>query len=163
MQVYLSLGSNIEPRMTYLQEAMALIGQKIGPLQKVSSIYQTAPWHCAPSHGDYLNLALCVETALAPNALISSCLAIEKMLGRNREEDITNAYLPRTIDIDILLIEEKIINEPELIVPHPRMELRAFVLTPMAEIAPNLLHPILGKSMADLLASCADTFPVSPL
>jgi 2-amino-4-hydroxy-6-hydroxymethyldihydropteridine diphosphokinase len=155
IDVYLSLGSNIEPRADYLDKARLAISQNIGTISKASNIYQTAPWHCVNPQADYLNQVLCIRSKYPPQTILTQCLAIEKTLGRDRSHQ-AEGYQARTIDIDLLLAQDIIVNSPELILPHPRLHLRRFVLVPMADIAPNLSVVSLNKTIGQLLADCPD-------
>lgn len=149
--VYIGLGSNIEPRKQYLQKAVQqLAEQQDITLVKQSSIYETAPVDYT-EQADFLNMVVQIETTLAPHALLLVCQQIEKMLGRDRMKE-TIAKGPRTIDLDILLYEDKWINEDHLEIPHPRMHERAFVLVPLNEIAPHVVLPNVGKSITQLIA-----------
>jgi 2-amino-4-hydroxy-6-hydroxymethyldihydropteridine diphosphokinase len=163
--VYLSLGSNIEPRADYLDKARIAISQNIGAIIRGSNIYQTAPWHCQNPQEDYLNQVLCVRTLLNPPEILAQCLAIEKILGRDRSSDSdsndrANHYQPRTIDID-LLAADVVLNSEALTLPHPRLHLRRFVLVPMAEIASEVVVVPFGKTVAQLLRDCPDQHHVS--
>lgn len=151
--VFLGVGSNLGVRETYLRKAVESIEDNIGRIIKTSSVYETEPWGFI-SENKFLNMVAEVETVLAPSAVLSAILKIELLLGRIRNE---NRYSSRAIDIDILLYEDKIIDEINLKVPHPLMHERRFVLVPLSEIAPDLIHPVFKKSSADLLKSCSDT------
>lgn len=143
---YIALGSNIEPRQELLQMAISRLKQheKID-VCKSSSIYETSPVGYV-HQGDFLNMVLEVQTALDAENLLDVCQEIEQQLGRKRT--IRNG--PRTIDLDILLFNKENINTDRLIVPHPRMHERAFVLVPLNEIAPDMILPIMNQSVAQL-------------
>lgn len=149
--VYLILGSNLGDRRNVLLKASNLITLRLGQLVNKSAIYQTAPWG-VKDQPDYLNQVIKLITFLEPKDLLREVLAIEKELGRIRHKK----WESRLIDIDILLYDDIIINETDLIIPHPFLHLRKFVLTPLNEIAPHLIHPVLNKSVNELLMSLAD-------
>ena len=136
---YLCLGGNIGDREKSLSLALLNIRENIGEISSTSSIFETEAWGVENQQA-YLNQCIKVKTNLNPTTLIDRLLSIEKNLGRERALNLV--YAPRTIDIDILFYNQEIINLPQLIVPHPRLHLRKFVLIPLQEIAPNYLHPI---------------------
>ena len=151
------LGSNLGDRICLIEEAIRLIEDKVGDVVGTSSFYNTAPWgteHPLP----YVNVALCVNTQHSPEKVLETILAIEKSLGRTRNGD-QNA--PRSIDIDIIFYDDLIINQENLIIPHPRMHLRRFVLVPLNEIEPTYIHPVLGLTVKELLDACTDKLSVS--
>jgi len=153
---YLSLGSNQGNSLQFLQLALNKIALKIGRISRVSSVYQTAAWGFEGA--DFLNICCEVYTNLNPEKLLKTILQIEASLGRERTT--IEGYEERSIDIDVLLFEDEIIFYQDLIVPHPRMLERKFVLAPLAEIAPNLKHPIAKTSILYCLNHCADTSTV---
>ena len=149
--IYLLLGSNLGDRHSYLREGALLIEREIGPIEKSSSIYQTASWGNT-GLPEFLNQALQVSTSLSPRDLLFTVNAIEKSLGRERVQK----WGSRTLDIDILLYENEIINEPDLVIPHPLMQERRFALAPLCEIAPHVVHPLIGKKIKELLSELSD-------
>jgi len=149
---YLSLGSNQGNKLENLQQAVDLIAEKIGIISKISSIYKTAAWGFESN--DFYNICLQVSTGLNPENLIKTITEIELLLGRKRTSE--KEYKARTIDIDILLFDNEIIFSKELIVPHKEMLNRRFVMVPLAEIAPNLLHPIKKQRIEICLKNCTD-------
>ena len=152
---YLSLGSNEGNRTLWLQKAIDLIAEKCGVIGQRSSIYETAAWGIT-TQPDFLNMVISLQTDKTATELLALILAIETSLGRER----TIKWGPRTIDIDILLYNKDIIQTSSLIVPHPFMQERRFTLIPLAEIAPHFIHPILRKSIAELLVECPDKLEV---
>jgi 2-amino-4-hydroxy-6-hydroxymethyldihydropteridine diphosphokinase len=151
-KVYFGLGTNLGNRKVNLRKAIEMIGEHIGKVLKSSSIYETAPWGF-DSEDDFLNMVVLVETTLTPLELMKKIVTIESMLGRERNQD---RYSSRIIDIDILLYDDLILNENGLKIPHPLMHERRFVLVPLNELAPELIHPVKGKSIRVLLEDCRD-------
>ena len=146
--VYLGLGTNLEPRFRHLQEALQTLEQRVGTLLKCSSFMETEPWGFVSEH-KFLNAAACFDTVLSPTDLLKTTEEIERSMGRTHKSKF-GKYEDRTIDIDILLYDEVTICSEELTIPHPRLHLRDFVLFPLEEIAPNAVHPTLGKAIRQL-------------
>lgn len=154
--VYLLIGGNMGDRMEYLQLATNAIHQQAGRIISRSAIYETEAWGLT-NQDKFLNQALCIETLLSPKELLQILLQIEQDLGRKRE----TRYGPRIIDIDILFYGQEIIREPHLKIPHPEIQNRRFALQCLDDIAPEFRHPVLHKTIAQLLAECADPLVVN--
>jgi deoxyguanosine kinase len=156
---YLSLGTNQGYKLENLQNALHLIDDKVGAIQKISSIYKTASWGF--NGEDFNNICIKVATYQSPETVLSTILSIEKELGRKRTNQ--EGYQNRNIDIDILLFEDEIILSKNLIVPHSKMLERKFVMVPLAEIAPNALHPIEKKQVHICLQNCDDAAEITKI
>jgi 2-amino-4-hydroxy-6-hydroxymethyldihydropteridine diphosphokinase len=143
--VYLLLGSNLGDRQSFLKKAIDLIATDIARVSKKSSVYETQSWGKTDAP-DYLNQVIALQTDLPAKTVLQKILHIEALLGRLREEK----WGSRIIDIDILFYGGDIINESGLCVPHPQLHNRRFTLEPLAEIAPNLVHPVLHKDILQL-------------
>lgn len=148
MDVYLGLGTNMGNKRKNLLTAAALLAERAGDVLAISSFYETEPWGFR-SKNTFLNAALFLQTEFSPVELLDLTQGIEKDLGRTEKSNGT--YKDRTIDIDILLYGNAIIRKERLVIPHPLMQVRRFVMEPLAEIAPFVIHPVLGKSMKDML------------
>lgn len=146
-ELYVGLGSNLGDRANYLDKAIAEIQSCIGTITKRSEYYSTEPWGY-DSPRPYLNACVCVETTLHWLECLELTQEIEKKLGRRLKT--TAHYQDREIDIDLLLYDQLILNEPTLVLPHPFMHKRRFVLLPLSRIAPDLQHPVLKQSIQEL-------------
>ena len=155
-QLFLSLGGNLGNTREIFEGAYPLIEKKIGKISVYSSIYQTEAWGPIPQ-ADFLNQVILVSTTLAPQACLTEMLAIEKEFGRERKE----RWGPRTLDLDLLYYGDLIIAEADLVVPHPRIAERKFILTPLAEIAPLYVDPVSGLTANAMLMACEDTSEVN--
>ncbi|MDR3681733.1 MAG: 2-amino-4-hydroxy-6-hydroxymethyldihydropteridine diphosphokinase [Flavipsychrobacter sp.] len=155
-KVYLLLGSNAGNREVLLQEAANQIADNCGKIVVESSTYQTAAWGMENQEA-FLNKVLQINTQLQAEILLKNLQTIENNLGRQREV----LWGPRTLDIDILFFNHEVISLPDLKVPHPFLQKRRFTLVPMAEIAPAMVHPVLHKTIAELLEECTDTLEVA--
>lgn len=151
--VYLGLGTNIGNRRGNLVKAAALLAERVGDILALSGFMETEPWGF-DSENLFLNAAIKMETPLTPDELLSVTQAIEREMGRDKKSDGT--YHDRVIDIDILLYDNLVIEQPGLIVPHPLMQERLFVMAPLAEIAPFERHPLLGQTFMELADSLRD-------
>lgn len=156
--VFIIIGGNLGNRLHNLQRAVSLIEQKAGIIKKLSSLYETEPWG-AEGQPHYYNQALELLTPLEACDLMETFLMIEQQMGRVR----AGKYDARIIDIDILFFNNEVINTGLLTVPHPRLHERRFVLQPLAEIAPTLLHPVFQQTIAELLQNTKDATAVNPV
>lgn len=155
---YLLTGGNMGNREENLALAKHLLNEQCGRITAASSLYETAAWGNT-DQPSFLNQALQLETTLTARQLIRRILKLEKQMGRVREEK----YGPRIIDIDILLFNDEKHNYPLLKVPHPELPNRRFALLPLAEIAPDIVHPVLKKTIGELLELCGDFLPVKKI
>lgn len=153
-KVYLSLGSNLGDKQRNLRFAISEIEQRCGKIELCSSFYSTPPWGFN-SDNEFVNLALSITTVLDPLDLLNVLKHIEQDAGR--QQKTKKDYEDRPLDIDILFYDNSIIESEQLSIPHPRLHLRLFVLVPMNEIAPQLMHPILHKTIETLLMECDDS------
>lgn len=156
--VFILLGSNLGDRLSYLNTAALLIEKEAGKILKTSSVYRTESWG-KTDLPEYLNQVLQIDSELPPQELLRQLQDMEIRLERKREEK----WGSRTIDIDILFYGEEQINEPNLIVPHPLLQERRFVLEPLMEIAPSLEHPVFGKTIVQLYTELKDTLIVEKI
>lgn len=154
-KTYLLLGSNMGNSRQLLLQAIKLIKKKIGRVTRQSKLYATAAWGNT-NQPDFLNQVIVVETTLGAAEIIKNILSIETEMGRIRT--VKNA--PRIIDIDILFFNKEMIREKDLTVPHPEIQNRRFVLVPLNELSPGLKHPVLKKTIHQLLEACPDTLDV---
>lgn len=158
IRAFLLLGSNLGERKNFLDNARVRIHLLAGTVVKSSSRYETAAWGNT-DQAAFQNQAVAIDTLLSPDLLLFTLQAIEDSLGRKRDEQ----WGPRTIDIDILLFGDQVINQPNLIIPHPAMPERKFALMPLAELIPDGVHPITGKTIAAMLSECTDPLSVEKL
>ncbi|MDC0559855.1 2-amino-4-hydroxy-6-hydroxymethyldihydropteridine diphosphokinase [Flavobacteriaceae bacterium] len=150
-KVYFSIGSNKGNRSGLINEAIDKIDIIIGKVVQKSSIYETKSWGF--NSNNFYNICILLESTLTPELILNKILTIEKDMGRLKT---TDQYSDRCIDIDILFFDNRIVNSKSLEIPHPRIQLRKFVLTPMLELTPDLIHPILNKSIRQLELECID-------
>ncbi len=150
--LYLSLGSNIEPKKEHLATAIECLKNELGSIIDISSFYETPAWGF--DSDSFINLCLSITTFKDTKQSLSITQHIEKTIGRMPKKG--NAYEARKIDIDIIYSSEGIFRYPELNVPHPLLHQRNFVLVPLTEIAPDYIHPLLHKSNLELLEACED-------
>jgi 2-amino-4-hydroxy-6-hydroxymethyldihydropteridine diphosphokinase len=146
--LYLGLGSNLGNRHKNIDQALTLISERVGEILALSKWYETAPDGYTSAH-KYLNAVVIAETSWSPEQVLQITQDIEKACGRT-QKTIDTVYHDRTIDIDVLLYDNLILQTPHLTIPHPRMHLRAFVLQPLSAIAPFVVHPTLCKTIKSL-------------
>jgi 2-amino-4-hydroxy-6-hydroxymethyldihydropteridine diphosphokinase len=156
--VYLLLGSNLGDRLQHLQFGQREISRLVGQIVTTSSVYKTAAWG-EVQQPDFYNQVISINTLLKPVALLDLILAIEKEAGRIREEK----WGPRTLDIDILFYDDQVVSSNRLTIPHPEIQNRKFTLLPLDEIAHGLIHPVLKKTVGQLLLDTRDELPVEKL
>ncbi len=156
-RVYIALGSNLGDRWGYLSRAIEAM-RTFFTVDTASTVYETAPWGYR-RQPDFLNMVVSGRTALSPSELLSALKEVERALGRRP----TIRYGPRVIDLDILFYDRLCLQLPDLILPHPRLHERAFVLVPLADLAPDLPHPCLGKTVRELLQTVSSREDVRPV
>lgn len=152
---YLLIGGNVGDRAANLQTALRRIAETCGTITSTSSLYETAAWGNT-NQPSFYNQAVVVNSPLSPEGLMDQLLDIELEMGRIR----TQKYGPRTIDLDILMIDDLVLNTEKLTIPHPQMQNRRFALLPLIEVAPTLIHPLFDQSIEVLLQNCPDTLDV---
>jgi 2-amino-4-hydroxy-6-hydroxymethyldihydropteridine diphosphokinase len=155
-KAYILLGGNTGNVPQAFAKAIGQMGQTLGTVLDCSPLYLSRAWGMEGA-ADFFNQALCLDTMLEPELLMEALLDIERDGGRVR---VPGKMMSRTLDIDILLFDQMIINSEHLHLPHPRMHLRRFALQPLHDIAPGLMHPVLRQTIGDLLAACSD--PMMP-
>ncbi len=145
--VYIALGSNLGDRTNYLNRAVDEIEKRIGKVLSLSAFYETEPWGFV-SPNPFLNAVVKVGTGMDPGSILSATQLIEKELGRKTKSN--GSYQDRCIDIDILFFNDEVLNTDRLVIPHPLLHQRRFVLDPLVEIAPDLCHPVLHKTIKEI-------------
>ena len=156
IKLYLLLGGNLGDKRKIFSETISQLEVQVGKITEKSSIYETEPWGFE-SDDLFWNQAVEISTELSPEEVLCQTQQIELELGRIRK---ATQYDSRIIDIDILFYDDQVINQPNLLIPHPRIQKRKFALLPLNEIVPNLIHPVFQKSIRQLLDECADPLKV---
>ncbi|MBE6312155.1 MAG: 2-amino-4-hydroxy-6-hydroxymethyldihydropteridine diphosphokinase [Bacteroidales bacterium] len=156
MKIYLGLGSNLGNKRLNILRAIEMINEEIGTVSVSSSFFESKPWHFS-SDEMFINAVVEANTQLSPEELLDACKDIEKKMGRVKTKE--NEYEDRLIDLDILFYGNQTVNTERLTIPHETIEERDFVIIPMAEIAPDFVHPVLGKSIKAL----ADSLQISAI
>ena len=154
-----SLGSNLGDRFAFIQKAGLLLEERAGRRAHMSGMYESPSWGYE-SDLAYLNSCLAIYSEKEPLELMEIALEIEEQMGRRREG---SGYSDRVIDIDLLLVEDLVVDHPRLILPHPRMSERRFVLLPLAKILPEMRHPVSGLTISRLLEECSDKSAIKPV
>lgn len=154
---YLILGSNLGNKQDIISRALTAIESEIGEIQKKSGYYATEPWGF-DTKNEFLNMVCQIETQQSPNQVLDNIHKIESRFGRTRNTG--TGYASRTLDIDILFYDDLRLETEELVIPHPRLHERRFTLEPLAETAPDLVHPVLKKSIVEILSDCKDDLKV---
>lgn len=147
----MGLGSNLGNKEQIIRKAIDRIGKRVGTIVSVSSFYKTEPWGYQSVH-TFCNAAMAVDTELSPEEVLSTVQAIERELGSKDHRRSDGSYADRLIDIDLLDYDGQVLDTYALVLPHPYMHKRTFVMEPLAEIAPHWMHPVLGKTAAEILA-----------
>ena len=145
---YVSLGSNLGDKKQNLEKTIQLIAERAGTVSAISSIYETKPWGYESEHV-FFNMAIRIETEHTPTQLLKITQEIEKEMGRTKKSD-ESGYQDRVIDIDLIMYGNLVLETPELVLPHPLFHERQFVMDPLCEIAPDLVHPVLEKTIKAL-------------
>ena len=158
LQVDILLGGNVGNTLEIFNKAKVQMVEKAGQIIQESSLYQTEAWGF--DSDPFLNQVVTIETTLLPQELLQKLFSIETYFGRERKG---SGYSARTLDLDILFVEDQVMNEPTLIIPHPRMAERRFVLEPLNELYPNRIHPITGKTISQMISGCPDNSRVEKL
>jgi 2-amino-4-hydroxy-6-hydroxymethyldihydropteridine diphosphokinase len=158
LQVDILLGGNVGNTLEIFSKAKRQLVEKAGQIIQESSLYQTEAWGFDSE--PFLNQVITIETTLLPEELLQKLFSIETYFGRERKG---SGYSARTLDLDILFVKDQVINEPTLIIPHPRMAERRFVLEPLVELYPNRIHPVTGKTISQMLSECSDNSGVEKL
>jgi 2-amino-4-hydroxy-6-hydroxymethyldihydropteridine diphosphokinase len=156
--VVILIGSNMGERMNHLERACVEIERELGKIIQRSSIYETAPWGNIDQE-KFLNRIIKIHSSIGAEQMMERILLIEKKMGRVR----TKKWEPRMIDIDILFYDNEIISTDNLVIPHPGLHLRKFTLVPLAELMPGYIHPVLKKSISDLLHDLNDSLEVKKM
>lgn len=157
---YLGLGSNLGNRLAFLRGGRDLLANRVEiELVQASAVYETAAVGGPTDNPTFLNAVLEIRTTLSPQELLSACLAVEDEFGRTRPA----RWAPRTLDIDLLFYADEVLCEDHLTIPHPRLQERAFVLVPLLDIAPDLRHPLLGRTITELATGSAGVAKLAPL
>lgn len=138
-------------RLSNTRHALVFL-KTIGTILKTSSIYETSPVAMAPDAGNFYNMVLCLDSNLSPHDLLKATKRFEKKMGRDITDAAASHNKPRTMDIDIVLAEDRVIHSEDLTIPHKEMHKRKFVLIPLNEIAPSAIHPILNREITDILS-----------
>ena len=154
VNVYVGLGTNLGDKERHINDAVQQIKERIGEQVSLSALYATAPWGFTSDNG-FLNAVLCIETEFPPLEVLQITQQIERDLGR-ATKSVDGLYVDRVIDIDLLLYGNQVFETERLVIPHPLMTQRRFVMEPLAEIAPQLQHPLFKKNMQELLTMVSD-------